>query len=111
MTKGFRPSNRRSTPGYKARRQWQRKVERARRVSIMDVARYIGCGPFEDAGRSELRCLCVFHRESHPSLFLNTEKGLWCCHACGVGGDAIALYMLGTGVSFKQAVVELAVRF
>ncbi len=111
MRKGIRAGSSRFTPGYQARQRWQRKVDRARQVPIMDVARYIGCGPFEDAGRSELRCLCVFHRESHPSLFLNTEKGLWYCHGCGVGADAIALYMLGTGVSFKQAVVEMAKRF
>ncbi|MEO0132631.1 MAG: CHC2 zinc finger domain-containing protein [candidate division WOR-3 bacterium] len=30
---------------------------------------------------------CIFHDDTHPSLSINIEKGLFYCHACRIGGD------------------------
>ncbi len=110
MRKGIRAGSSRFTPGYQARQRWQRKVERARQVPIEAVAHALGYGPFETVG-SELRARCPFHPDHNPSFFVNPNKRLFCCFGCGASGDVIGLYMLGTGVSFKQAVVELTKRF
>jgi len=34
----------------------------------------------EKAG-SEWKALCPFHNDHNPSLFINEEKGVWCCHS------------------------------
>lgn len=111
MTKGIRAGSSRFTPGYQAKQRWQAKVEQARRVPIETVADYLGYGPFEDAGRGETRCRCPFHPDRHPSFFLNADKGVFHCFGCSVSGNVITLYMLGAGVSFKKAVLQMEKRF
>ena len=39
---------------------------------------------------SEVRLICPFHDDTHPSLSANVEKGIWQCFGCGLRGDAIA---------------------
>ncbi|MHB8277400.1 MAG: phage/plasmid primase, P4 family [Candidatus Humimicrobiaceae bacterium] len=39
----------------------------------------------EKAG-SEWKALCPFHDDHNPSLFINEEKQVYYCHACGRGG-------------------------
>ena len=90
--------------------RWQQRVDRVRRTPIMDVARYIGCGTFEEVGQ-EWNCCCPFHNDTNPSFFVNAQKNVFFCHGCGVGGDSIALYMRGAGISFKDAVREMSERF
>lgn len=34
----------------------------------------------------EAQCLCMFHPDTSPSLYLNLDKGLYVCFACGEGG-------------------------
>jgi hypothetical protein len=33
--------------------------------------------------------LCPWHGDTNPSLWIDTERGLWGCHACGAHGDVI----------------------
>jgi hypothetical protein len=33
--------------------------------------------------------LCPFHSDTHPSLWVDTEKNLFGCHACGAHGDLV----------------------
>lgn len=35
----------------------------------------------------EFVCLCAFHREKTPSMFVNLTTGKWCCFGCGDGGS------------------------
>lgn len=51
----------------------------------------------------EHRGLCPFHEEHTPSFFVNPDKGLFYCHGCGEGGDAITFIMKKQEVSFVQA--------
>jgi len=37
-------------------------------------------------GDGQLKGLCPFHDDRHPSLSVNLETGSWFCHACVVGG-------------------------
>lgn len=111
MTKGIRAGSSRFTPGYQARQRWQRKVDRARQVPIEAVAHALGYGPFENAGRGEMRCRCPFHPDENPSFFMNMDKGLFICFGCQVGGDQVKLYQLGRSLDFRGAVLEMAKRF
>ena len=43
-----------------------------------------------------------------PSLRLNPTKQVWYCDPCGIGGDAIELFMRARRIEFAEAVRELA---
>ena len=36
--------------------------------------------------REELQCLCPFHDDHNPSLWVNLDKGVYNCFSCNVGG-------------------------
>lgn len=36
------------------------------------------------------KCTCPFHNDTHPSMMVNTSKGIAKCFACGSGGNAIS---------------------
>ncbi len=85
-------------------------VERAKRVPILVVARRLGLG--EPAMRgAEMAVLCPLHDDHNPSCYVDTDRNLWYCFVCGVGGDQIKLYQLGRGLDFREAVLELTERF
>lgn len=51
---------------------------------------------------------CPFHDDRHPSFSVNPEKGLWCCYACGIGGDIFSFLTRLRGYSFQEAVEEVS---
>ena len=55
--------------------------------------------------------LCPFHQEKTPSFVVTPQKGIFHCFGCGVGGQAIRFLMMITGLSFPEAVQELASRY
>jgi hypothetical protein len=54
------------------------------------------------AGRQYV-AYCPFHKERHPSLFVDPEKGLFHCFGCGAGGDVFALVMRAERCNFRRA--------
>jgi len=54
--------------------------------------------------------LCPFHNEKTPSFSVNRERGMYYCFGCGAGGNAITFLTEREGMSFPQAVEELARR-
>ena len=88
-------------------REWQQTVERAKAVSITQIAHLLGLGIPAGQGR-EARVCCPFHDDEHPSMRLNVEKQLWFCDPCGEGGSALGLYMRVKGLGFAEAVKELS---
>ena len=36
------------------------------------------------------KCICPFHNDSHPSMMVNTSKGIVKCFACGSGGNVVS---------------------
>ncbi|MER3456580.1 MAG: DNA primase [candidate division GAL15 bacterium] len=54
--------------------------------------------------------LCPFHTEKTPSFSVDRERGLFYCFGCGAGGDVFEFVMRVQGVSFPEALRELARR-
>ena len=72
---------------------------------IVDVIESYGVA-LKRAGR-ERTGNCSFHADKNPSLRVNPEKGVFYCHACGFGGDAIAFVQKIEGIDFKSALRRL----
>ncbi len=61
------------------------------------------------AGRN-LKGLCPFHNDSHPSFMVSPEKGIAYCFVCNNGGDIFKFIQLIENVDFPEAVRILAQR-
>ena len=59
------------------------------------------------AGREHKAC-CPFHHEKSASFYVNDDKGFYHCFGCSQHGDAIGWLVDGRGLSFVDAVKELA---
>jgi DNA primase len=68
------------------------------------VSRYV---PLKRAGKSWKGC-CPFHQEKTPSFNVHPEKGFWKCFGCGKGGNAFVFLMEKEGLTFPEAVRQLA---
>ena len=77
------------------------------RVDIVDVIEsYV---PLKRAG-SNLAACCPFHNEKSPSFTVSPTKQFYHCFGCGAHGSAIGFLMEYSGLSFVEAVKELAQR-
>lgn len=94
----------------KAEAAWRDRVERVK--SSVDLAFLIAheCEGARSVGRGKWEARCPFHADKTPSLSIDTEKGLWCCHGCHVGGDAFTYVELRYGMDFASAVRHLEER-
>ncbi len=61
----------------------------------------------QKAGR-EFKACCPFHNEKSPSFYVNDDKAFYHCFGCGAHGDAIRFLTEAKGLSFIDAVKELA---
>ncbi len=55
--------------------------------------------------------LCPFHSEKSPSFTVDSEKQLFHCFGCGVGGDVFTLIMEKENLSFPEALRHLAEKY
>ena len=75
------------------------------RVDIVDVIeRYL---PLKKGGINYFAC-CPFHGEKTPSFSISPSKQFYHCFGCGVHGNAIGFLMEYSGLSFVEAVRDLA---
>lgn len=78
-----------------------------RRVDIVDlVGQHVS---LKKAG-SNYSGLCPFHNEKSPSFTVSPAKQFYHCFGCGASGTAIGFLIEHLGLSFPQAVEELARR-
>ncbi len=56
----------------------------------------------------EFKACCPFHSEKSPSFTVNDSKGFYHCFGCGAHGDAIRWLTDQRGLSFMDAVKDLA---
>ncbi|MCD6569158.1 MAG: DNA primase [Deltaproteobacteria bacterium] len=54
--------------------------------------------------------LCPFHEEKTPSFQIDPARQMYKCFGCGAGGDVISFIMEIKGLSFYEAIKELAGR-
>lgn len=54
--------------------------------------------------------LCPFHEDHRPSLYVNPDKQIYKCFACGAGGDVLKFVQMREGLTFPQAIERLAER-
>lgn len=52
--------------------------------SIVNILEYYGLKVNKN------KCTCPFHHDTHPSMMVNTNKGIAKCFACSSGGNAIS---------------------
>lgn len=55
--------------------------------------------------------LCPFHAEKTPSFHIRDHGRFYHCFGCGASGNVISYVMASRGLSFPEAVEELAARF
>ncbi|MFM6978444.1 MAG: DNA primase, partial [Methylophilaceae bacterium] len=63
--------------------------------------------PLKKAGANYMAC-CPFHQEKSPSFTVSPSKQFYHCFGCGAHGTAIGFLMEYLGLSFIEAVQELA---
>ena len=75
-----------------------------------DLVRLIGEHVALRARGRELVGLCPFHDDKSPSMWVNPDKRIYKCFACGAGGDAFSFVMDYHKMSFPEALKFLADR-
>ncbi len=55
--------------------------------------------------------LCPFHNEKTPSFTVSPTKGIYKCFGCGKGGNAVNFIMEQEGMSYVEALKNLAKRY
>jgi DNA primase len=75
------------------------------RVDIVDVVDK--SVPLKKAGANYSAC-CPFHNEKSPSFTVSPTKQFYHCFGCGAHGTAIGFLMEYAGLSFVEAIHELA---
>src|SRR5450830_1496167 len=63
--------------------------------------------PLKKAGANYMAC-CPFHNEKSPSFTVSPTKQFYHCFGCGAHGTAISFLMEHQGLSFVEAIHELA---
>ena len=83
--------------------QW--KDELRARITLSSVI--MRTDKLQKAGR-EWKACCPFHSEKSPSFTVNDQKGFYHCFGCGAHGDVISWMTEQRGLSFIDAIKELA---
>jgi len=83
------------------------KEEVKSRVDIVDVI-----GEFVELKKRGINHVgsCPFHTETKPSFNVNSERQFYHCFGCNKGGDVLSFLMDITGMSFIEALKQLADR-
>jgi DNA primase len=77
-------------------------------LSRVDIVEVVGRHVELKRGGANHMGLCPFHAEKSPSFSVSAAKQFYYCFGCGASGDAIRFLTEHTGMSFVDAVTELA---
>ncbi|WP_425259660.1 DNA primase [Rubrivivax sp. RP6-9] len=77
-------------------------------LSRVDVVDVVGRHVELKRGGANLMGLCPFHGEKSPSFSVSPSKQFYYCFGCGASGDAIRFLTEHLGLSFVEAVRDLA---
>lgn len=76
-----------------------------------DVVEIVGRYVQLKKGGANFMGLCPFHNEKSPSFSVSPTKQFYHCFGCGKSGDALNFLMEHAGMSFVEAVQDLAQQF
>jgi DNA primase len=83
--------------------------------AAIDPEAYYRAMGVEDKGKPNgqgwILAVCPLHGDKEPSLSINLKHGGFHCFGCGEKGDLISFHAKLNGLSFKDAMVDLARRF
>ena len=79
-------------------------------LARVDIADVVGQHVELKRGGANLMGLCPFHAEKSPSFSVSPVKQFYYCFGCGASGDAIRFLTEHLGLSFVEAVRDLAGR-
>ncbi len=92
------------------RRTGSQGSDRERVLDATDIVRLVGEHlALKPKGR-EYVCLCPFHDDHKPSMYVAPHKQIYHCFSCGAGGNAIDFVMNFHGLEFLEALKLLAER-
>jgi len=74
----------------------------------VDIGEVIGRHVALQRKSGNLMGLCPFHKEKTPSFSVTPARGIFHCFGCGEGGDVFKFVQKIQGVSFIEALKELA---
>ncbi|MBS0448282.1 MAG: DNA primase [Proteobacteria bacterium] len=77
-------------------------------LNRVDIAEVVGRSVTLKKSGANLSGLCPFHAEKSPSFTVSPTKQFYHCFGCGAHGDAIGFLVEQHGMSFIDAVQELA---
>ena len=77
-------------------------------LSRVDIAEVVGRHVQLRKGGANLSGLCPFHAEKSPSFTVSPTKQFYHCFGCGASGDAIRFLTEYSGMTFIDAVKDLA---
>mgnify|MGYP001031024154 CR=1 FL=1 len=80
-------------------------------LSRADVVEIVGRYVQLKKGGANFMGLCPFHGEKSPSFSVSPTKQFYHCFGCGKTGNAISFLMEHAGMSFVEAVHDLAQQF
>ncbi len=79
-------------------------------ISVCDIVEVISeYVPLKKSGRNFMG-LCPFHREKSPSFCVSSDKQIFKCFGCSVGGNVISFIMKIENLDFWESVELLAER-
>ncbi|MDR1515269.1 MAG: DNA primase [Synergistaceae bacterium] len=78
--------------------------------SRIDIAELVGDYVQLRRKGASLKGLCPFHSEKTPSFTVSTDRQTFHCFGCGKGGDVFSFLMEIEGLSFHEALEQLARR-
>ena len=77
-------------------------------ISRVDIVEVVGRHVELKRGGANFMGLCPFHGEKSPSFSVSASKQFYYCFGCGASGDAIRFLTEHLGLSFIEAVRDLA---
>ncbi len=83
---------------------------RQRVLDATDIVRLVGDHVTLKPKGREFACVCPFHDDHNPSMYVVPNKQIFHCFVCGSGGNAIDFVMKYHGMEFLAALEFLAER-
>ncbi len=83
---------------------------RLRILEATDIVRLVGEHVSLRPKGREMVCLCPFHDDHSPSMYVVPHKQIFHCFVCGAGGNAIDFVMKFHGMEFLESLEFLANR-